>query len=279
MKKEFRYGEKIRQMRKARAWTQEQLAAAANLDTRTVQRVEKDETKSPETLQAIAGAFNVDLESLRSTWLIPDSRLLHTWLVTSHRQFVRIEEAISWNAQTRTIMAPLTEEGEKQVNELLGQIFADRECISPSETELWNCYVEQIEEPLRSLFDLELAIFLLDERRDLLLPSIGMLKPAKPYIDDWRVQHFLVVPRHGCFRLSPIEPLHRFNETCPAAGDALFRAINEQENIGVEVFGNALYAVTPHPPDGTMNWCDSCFPVVEDGLPNRPWLHTAGYRS
>jgi len=41
MKKEFRYGKKIKEMREARAWTQEQLAEAADIETRTVQRVEK----------------------------------------------------------------------------------------------------------------------------------------------------------------------------------------------------------------------------------------------
>lgn len=62
---------------------------------------------------------------------------------------------------------------------------------------------EQIEEPLASLFDLKLAICTLDERRDLILRDNGFLKPEKPYIDGWRIQYFLVVPRHGCFQKNP----------------------------------------------------------------------------
>jgi transcriptional regulator with XRE-family HTH domain len=61
MKTEFRYGRKIRQQREARAWTQEHLAALAGVETRTIQRAERDQTKSPETLNAIGAAFNLDV--------------------------------------------------------------------------------------------------------------------------------------------------------------------------------------------------------------------------
>src|SRR6266849_8491928 len=101
MKTEFRYGKKIKEMREARAWTQEQLAEAADIETRTVQRVERGLTRNPETLQAIAGAFNVDLERLRSTWLIPESRLVGTYFVDSHKDFVSVEESRRWHAYSR----------------------------------------------------------------------------------------------------------------------------------------------------------------------------------
>ena len=92
MKREFRYGKKIKQVREARAWTQEQLAAAAGIEARTVQRVEKDLTKGPETLQAIAGAFDVDLENLRTTYLIPESKLMQTTFVSDYERFIAAEE-------------------------------------------------------------------------------------------------------------------------------------------------------------------------------------------
>jgi transcriptional regulator with XRE-family HTH domain len=259
MKKEFKYGKRIKEMREACEWTQEQLAVAANIDTRTVQRVEKDLTKNPETLQAIAGAFNVDLESLRSTWLIPESRLVRTHFVDSHERFIGVEEKHRWHTYTRTILTPLSKGGLKQVDDLLDQIFADRDLIEPDERELWKGYIEQIEEPLASLFALKLAIFILDERRDLILPKSGFLKPEKPYIDDWRVQYFVVVPRHGCFRTDASAPLHRFNEDCAAAGDAVFHAVTH-EDVGLHVFANALVAMAE-----TTNWCDVCFPVHSDG--------------
>jgi transcriptional regulator with XRE-family HTH domain len=260
MKTEFRYGRKIKEMREARAWTQEQLAEAADIDsTRTIQRVEKDLTKNPETLQAIAGAFNVDLERLRSTLLIPESRLVRAHFVDSHERFVGIEESHRWHAYTRTILAPLTKENQKQVEDFLDHIFSDRDLIEPDERELWKGYVQQIEEPLTSLFALKLAIFILSERRDLILPKNGFLKPEKPYIDDWRIQYFLVVPEHGCFRTSPSEPLHRFNEDCKAAGDVIFNAVTH-EDAGLHLFVNVLAAILE-----TTNWCDVCFPVHSDG--------------
>jgi transcriptional regulator with XRE-family HTH domain len=258
MRKEFRYGKKIKEMREARAWTQEQLAEAADIETRTVQRVEKGLTKSPETLQAIAGAFNVDIESLRSTWLIPESRLVQAHFVDSHERFIGVEEKYRRHAYTRAILAPLSKEGRKQVDDLLDQIFADREYIEPDEREMWKLYIEQTEDPLASLFDLKLAMFILDERRDLIFPKNGFLKPEKPYIDDWRVQYFLVIPRHGCFRASPSAPLHRFNENCTAASEAVFQAATHED--GIHIFTNVLAAVLE-----TVNWCDVCFPAHSDG--------------
>jgi transcriptional regulator with XRE-family HTH domain len=259
MKKEFRYGKKIKEMREARAWTQEQLAEAADIETRTVQRVEKGLTRNPETLLAIAGAFNVDLERLRSTWLIPESRLVGTYFVDSHKDFVSVEESRCWHAYSRAIAAPFTEEGQKQVDDLLDWIFQDRELIEPDERELWKDYVEQIEEPLASLFAMKLAIFIVGEQRDLILRNDGFLKPEKPYIDDWRVQYFLVVPRHGCFRTNPSAPLHRFDVDCKAAGRAVFDSLT-RENVGLQIFANALTAILENP-----DWCDVCFPVHSDG--------------
>ena len=58
-------GANIRRIREQRPWTQEQLAGAANVDVRTVQRAEKGEPISAESLQAIAGALDVSIELLR----------------------------------------------------------------------------------------------------------------------------------------------------------------------------------------------------------------------
>jgi transcriptional regulator with XRE-family HTH domain len=57
-------GANIRRLRQARCWTQEQLASAAQLDVRTIQRAEGGQLIAAETLQAIAGAFDEPLESL-----------------------------------------------------------------------------------------------------------------------------------------------------------------------------------------------------------------------
>jgi transcriptional regulator with XRE-family HTH domain len=57
--------ENIRTLRETRSWTQEQLAEAAQLNPRTVQRAEAAQGASAETLLAIAGALDVDVELLR----------------------------------------------------------------------------------------------------------------------------------------------------------------------------------------------------------------------
>ena len=265
MKVEFRYGKKIQQLRDERAWTQEQLAAIAGVETRTIQRVEKDQTKNQETLLAIAAAFDVGLDAIRTKWRVAESRLLRTWLVTSYNEFVRVQEAHPWQMSYRSVIAPLTEEGQTQADELVSQIFADREYIEPYETDLWDCYIRCIKEPLQSLFGLGLAIFILDERRDLLLPSIGDVKPVSDYM-DCHVQHTMIIPRHGCFRLDATEPLHLFSDSCSVAGEALFRAAKHHDiGMPVHVYSNALWAVTQARGEDAARWCDTCFPLLYGG--------------
>ena len=50
----------IKQLRQARAWSQEELATAASLSLRTVQRVEAEGIASLESKKAIASAFGID---------------------------------------------------------------------------------------------------------------------------------------------------------------------------------------------------------------------------
>jgi hypothetical protein len=72
--------------------------------------------------------------------------------------------------------------------------------------------------------------------------------------------------RHGCFRLDAAEPLHRFDANCSAANDTVFRAITRREIPGVQVVASALVAIGE--PDffrSGINWCDHCFPALEDG--------------
>jgi uncharacterized glyoxalase superfamily protein PhnB/DNA-binding XRE family transcriptional regulator len=56
-------GNRIRRLREKKAWTQEHLAAAAEVSVRTVQRAEEG-TLSAETLSAIAGALDVEVQGI-----------------------------------------------------------------------------------------------------------------------------------------------------------------------------------------------------------------------
>jgi transcriptional regulator with XRE-family HTH domain len=55
----------IKDLRLQKSWTQEQLAGAAGLSLRTIQRVEKDGVCSLETKQALAAVFGLDQNTLK----------------------------------------------------------------------------------------------------------------------------------------------------------------------------------------------------------------------
>src|SRR5689334_21032286 len=78
---------KIRALREKKAWTQEQLAGAARIAVRTVQRAEEG-VMSAETKSAIAGALNVEVEalapelrpSIQPVLMYVDSKKAFDWL-------------------------------------------------------------------------------------------------------------------------------------------------------------------------------------------------------
>jgi transcriptional regulator with XRE-family HTH domain len=265
VKTEFSYGKKVQQQREEKAWTQEQLATAAALDVRTIQRVEKNQTKNPETIQAIAGALDVDVEKLRATRLIPETRLAGTWLVTNYREFLSVERTQRSHQGARMTACPLTDEGQEEVNDLLRRIFTDRQYIEPDEPDLWELYEQQVQEPLHELFGLGLAFFVMLERKDLILPDMGQLKPIQPCIDNWRVLYHLVVPRYGCFQVDSEKTMHRFNPACHEAGETIFRAVKEAQG-GALVYSNALFALNHPDGESRIQWCDKCFPAASDGF-------------
>jgi len=55
---------RVRDLRQARSWAQAQLAEVAGVSLRTIQRLERDGHCSPETLLAIAAAFEIDVREL-----------------------------------------------------------------------------------------------------------------------------------------------------------------------------------------------------------------------
>lgn len=57
----------IQKMRLQRGWSQEQLAEVSGLSVRTVQRLERGQPGSLESLKALAAVFETDLESLKET--------------------------------------------------------------------------------------------------------------------------------------------------------------------------------------------------------------------
>lgn len=56
----------IKSLRLQNAWSQEKLAQLTNLSTRTIQRIEKDDSASLESLSLLANAFNLDITELQN---------------------------------------------------------------------------------------------------------------------------------------------------------------------------------------------------------------------
>lgn len=56
--------QRLKQLRAAKGWSQEQLSSICNLDLRTIQRVESRGTASLETVRALAAGFSVPIEEL-----------------------------------------------------------------------------------------------------------------------------------------------------------------------------------------------------------------------
>jgi len=55
----------VQKLRVRRGWSQEQLAELTGLSVRTIQRIERGQTPSVESLKAIASVFEVDFTDLR----------------------------------------------------------------------------------------------------------------------------------------------------------------------------------------------------------------------
>lgn len=58
--------EKVKQLRKNKGWSQEQLSELCGVNLRTIQRLEKRGSASPETLKALASVFEISPDSLLS---------------------------------------------------------------------------------------------------------------------------------------------------------------------------------------------------------------------
>jgi transcriptional regulator with XRE-family HTH domain len=63
----------IQKLRLQRGWSQEQLAELAGLSPRTIQRLERGQPASPESLKALGAVFEIDFQNLRDPDMSPDT--------------------------------------------------------------------------------------------------------------------------------------------------------------------------------------------------------------
>jgi transcriptional regulator with XRE-family HTH domain len=63
----------IQKLRLQRGWSQEQLAEITGLSVRTIQRIERGQTPSAESLKALAAVLDVDFGALREAHMTPST--------------------------------------------------------------------------------------------------------------------------------------------------------------------------------------------------------------
>ncbi len=114
----------VRKLRTKRSWSQEQLADFSGLNVRTIQRVEKGQKASLETLKCLASVFEVDIDTLTEEITVinkeADAWKDLPWLfranmlgVNSRKTLIRIEVVlfvfaiVMWFVRPDTIGTPV----------------------------------------------------------------------------------------------------------------------------------------------------------------------------
>jgi transcriptional regulator with XRE-family HTH domain len=92
MKTKIIYGQKVRELRDARGWTQEHLAEVSGTTHRTIQRLESNETRGQESLMAVADALEVSVKDLQSVVYLPERRIAAAERLTTHREFIAFQQ-------------------------------------------------------------------------------------------------------------------------------------------------------------------------------------------
>jgi transcriptional regulator with XRE-family HTH domain len=88
----------VQTLRLQKGWTQEQLALISGVGVRTIQRIERGQTASDETLKSLAAAFDLDFQALKEPQpmtvvsqppALPDARRAEELLAFDHVRRVK----------------------------------------------------------------------------------------------------------------------------------------------------------------------------------------------
>jgi transcriptional regulator with XRE-family HTH domain len=90
-------------LRNRRSWSQEELATAAGLNLRTIQRIESDGVASLQSRKALAAAFDVDVTELE----IQEERVMRTF----EYKILTFKAGILTGKPPDTVAASLSKEG------------------------------------------------------------------------------------------------------------------------------------------------------------------------
>jgi transcriptional regulator with XRE-family HTH domain len=201
-------GQNIRLLRKARQWTQEELAVHSGVDVRTIQRAERGQPLALESLRALAASFDVTVEALSM----------------SHEEATRLNEDFRKNYSSIPL-EPLTE--KTAVNELLGHhlfslervgqlsdeqadLLAELEQMFEDCLDIWGEvgairrreYEQTIHDLIGSLRASGVSLSYGSEKMNLKLPVVGDLKPADPNaVMRWRALWVVAVAKESPLRM------------------------------------------------------------------------------
>ncbi len=263
MRTETRFGKKVRDFRVERGWTQEQLAEVADITTRTVQRVEKDQTQDAETLKAIAAAFDVAVKDLGTSYWVAESQPATALMIESAEDFKTVIQR-AHHFFSHRMLVTLKPEIEPRVRELVDEIFADIWAMDPDEPDLLSSYVDSITDAVEELKRLGMSFFSIQQRRDVFVKGrqVGERIP----MEDVTYGDFFLVPTHGCFcRITEgaNEPLHRFSGRCADAVNTLLDIVKHERDATIAI--SPIHVIGADGGAKSVAWCDKCFPKQEDG--------------
>lgn len=261
MKREYRFGDKIREFRQDRGWSQEDLAAASGLGVRTVQRAERGETRVGATLCALAAAFQVEVKDLKTAYWVAEARPPQALMIASAEDF-RTAVSRAHHIYDYQKLVTVKPELEAEVDDLMGQIFDDILIMAPGEC-YYDSYIKSLHEPLAQLRTMGLSFFSIQECRDMFIK--GREPGERMPVEDITTSHFMLVPTYGCFQTaeSVDGPLHRFSSDCEDGVSTLLQVTRGKRQI--RIFINFVFAAFEVDTEAPGEWCDVCFPKAVDG--------------
>jgi transcriptional regulator with XRE-family HTH domain len=261
MKTAIRYGKRIKEARLLRGWTQEHLAEIADIATRTIARVEKDEVRGQESLMAIAAALETELRDLATFIRIAEAKPLRSLLIRQpddlHVAFNRAHHSGLY----RTLLMPIRDDYRERAEELLETIFSDLQYLSPDESDIVRSWVCAAREPMAELRSMGMEIFTIQDDREGFIGEQG----SKKLVERWTTGYYLLVLEHSCF--STGNCVHAFEDQC-ADGVQMLHDWLRQEQDGTDVKLHAFANVLLASPIGgkALTYCPVCFPKGPTGV-------------
>ena len=169
------------------------------------------------------------------------------WLVRTPTEFRR---TLGGHSYSFDILIDLPPSIEPRVRKTVEAIFnSDLELIDSSDSILVSGYLDSIEEPLRQLHEMGLAI--------LAVGTSGKVKTGAGEIPNWRNVRYLIVPQGAYFRvgdeLSELK-VHKFDPHCEAAISDLLLA--SRKGTKVKLWFSAQAARVDY--EESVPWCFTC---------------------